>query len=97
MRIFFPLLFFREITSSLIQQGGGLAAMVGQLTYGKRQWESLDGQMRKLIPIFDKARYASMQSAFQKTISIPTLFQNIFQVRKWLTLLMLIPMLLTIT
>ena len=32
--------------------------MVGQLTYGKRQWESLDGQMRKLIPVFDKARYA---------------------------------------
>ena len=30
--------------------------MVGQLTYGKRQWESLDGQMRKLIPAFDAAR-----------------------------------------
>ncbi len=29
--------------------------MVGQLTYGKRQWESLDGQMRALIPVFDKA------------------------------------------
>ena len=29
--------------------------MVGQLTYGKRQWETLDGQMRKLIPVFDKA------------------------------------------
>ena len=29
--------------------------MVGQLTYGKRQWESLDGEMRGLIPIFDKA------------------------------------------
>lgn len=30
--------------------------MVGQLTYGKRQWESLDGQVRKLIPAFDAAR-----------------------------------------
>jgi glutamate formiminotransferase/formiminotetrahydrofolate cyclodeaminase len=29
--------------------------MVGQLSYGKRQWESLDGEMRRLIPIFDKA------------------------------------------
>ena len=29
--------------------------MVGQLTYGKRQWESLDGEMRALIPLVDKA------------------------------------------
>lgn len=29
--------------------GCGLAAMVGQLTYGKKQWESLDVQMRKII------------------------------------------------
>ena len=29
--------------------------MVGQLTYGKRQWESLDTPMRKLIPVFDQA------------------------------------------
>jgi len=29
--------------------------MVGQLTYGKKQWEHLDGQMRRLIPVFDKA------------------------------------------
>merc|ERR1712168_1661685 len=35
--------------------GAGLAAMVGQLTYGKRQWESLDATMRRLIPIVDKA------------------------------------------
>ena len=25
--------------------------MVGQMTYGKRQWEELDGDMRKLIPV----------------------------------------------
>lgn len=29
--------------------------MVGQLTYGKRQWETLDGEMRQLIPIFHLA------------------------------------------
>ncbi len=28
--------------------------MVGQLTYGKRQWESLDKEMRELIPILDE-------------------------------------------
>merc|ERR1712107_122374 len=30
--------------------GAGLGSMVGKLTYGKRQWESLDSQMRKIIP-----------------------------------------------
>jgi len=35
--------------------GAGLAAMVGQLTYGKRQWETLDAKMRKLIPLLDSA------------------------------------------
>jgi hypothetical protein len=29
--------------------------MVGQLTYGKRQWESLDGEMRRLIPSMGRA------------------------------------------
>jgi len=29
--------------------------MVGKLTYGKRKWEHLDGQMRKLIPAVDSA------------------------------------------
>ena len=33
--------------------GAGLGAMVGQLTYGKRQWETLDGTMRRLIPAVD--------------------------------------------
>ena len=36
--------------------GAGLAAMVGQLTYGKRIWESLDSEMRRLIPVIDSAR-----------------------------------------
>lgn len=35
--------------------GAGLSAMVGQLTYGKRQWEHLDGRMRQLIPVVDEA------------------------------------------
>jgi len=30
--------------------GCGLGAMVAKLTYGKRQWEQFDGQMRKLLP-----------------------------------------------
>jgi len=30
--------------------GCGLGAMMGQLTYGKRQWETLDVKMRELIP-----------------------------------------------
>ena len=35
----------------LLLQGSALGAMVGQMTYGKRQWEELDGDMRKLIPV----------------------------------------------
>ena len=29
--------------------GAGLAAMVGQLTYGKRQWESLDTKAKTTL------------------------------------------------
>lgn len=29
--------------------------MVGQMTYGKRQWEEHDDQMRELIPIVNEA------------------------------------------
>lgn len=32
-------------------QGAALGAMVGKMTYGKRQWERYDDQMRQLIPI----------------------------------------------
>lgn len=35
--------------------GAALGAMVGQMTYGKRQFESLDGVMRRLIPPFHQA------------------------------------------
>merc|ERR1712004_725876 len=44
-----------SVSAVVASMGSGLAAMVGQLTYGKRQWESLDAEMRRLIPIFDKA------------------------------------------
>lgn len=36
-------------------QGAALGAMVGQMTYGKRQFENLDGVMRRLIPPFHQA------------------------------------------
>lgn len=39
----------------MVVQGAALAAMVGQMTYGKRQFENLDGAMRRLIPPFHQA------------------------------------------
>lgn len=36
-------------------QGAALGAMVGQMTYGKRQFDSLDSIMRRLIPPFHQA------------------------------------------
>lgn len=36
-------------------QGAALGAMVGQMTFGKRQFENLDGIMRRLIPPFHQA------------------------------------------
>merc|ERR1711935_1018542 len=44
-----------SVSALIASLGSGLAAMVGQLSYGKRQWESLDAEMRRLIPIFDNA------------------------------------------
>ena len=32
-------------------QGSALGAMVCQMTYGKRQWESLDASIRKILPV----------------------------------------------
>uniref|UniRef100_A0A3Q3FMD0 Formimidoyltransferase-cyclodeaminase n=1 Tax=Labrus bergylta TaxID=56723 RepID=A0A3Q3FMD0_9LABR len=34
---------------------GGVGAMVGQMTYGKRHFDNLDGVMRRLIPPFHQA------------------------------------------
>jgi len=39
-----------SVSALLAALGCGLGAMVGKLTYGKRQWESLDQQMRTIIP-----------------------------------------------
>jgi glutamate formiminotransferase/formiminotetrahydrofolate cyclodeaminase len=36
-------------------QGAALGTMVGQMTYGKRQFESLDATIRQLIPIVHDA------------------------------------------
>ena len=36
-------------------QGSALGAMVGQMTYGKRQWEEFDVEMRRLIPVVTSA------------------------------------------
>jgi glutamate formiminotransferase/formiminotetrahydrofolate cyclodeaminase len=41
--------------TDLYLQGAALGTMVGQLTYGKRQFESVDGTMRQLIPILHTA------------------------------------------
>lgn len=41
--------------SVLFLQGAALGAMVGQMTYGKRQYEDLDGIMRRLILPFHQS------------------------------------------
>jgi len=41
--------------TELCLQGAALGTMVGQLTYGKRQFESVDGTVRQLIPILHRA------------------------------------------
>lgn len=38
-----------------VLQGAALGAMVGQMTYGKRQFDNLDSVMRRLIPPFHEA------------------------------------------
>lgn len=40
---------------AFVPQGAALGAMVGQMTYGKRQFENLDSVMRRLIPPFHEA------------------------------------------
>eukprot|EP00092_Neocalanus_flemingeri_P021794 GFUD01023643.1.p1 GENE.GFUD01023643.1~~GFUD01023643.1.p1 ORF type:complete len:540 (-),score=166.13 GFUD01023643.1:93-1712(-) len=39
-----------SVSAVLAALGCGLGAMVGKLTYGKKQWESLDKRMRCIIP-----------------------------------------------
>lgn len=40
-----------SVAATVAAMGAALGAMVGQMTYGKRQWESLDSSMRRLIPV----------------------------------------------
>lgn len=51
--MFPPFLWWKEtriISRPPLPQGSALGAMVGQMTYGKRQWEGLDATMRRLLP-----------------------------------------------
>ncbi|XP_040888250.1 formimidoyltransferase-cyclodeaminase isoform X2 [Toxotes jaculatrix] len=44
-----------SVSAAVAALGAALGAMVGQMTYGKRQFEHLDGVMRRLIPPFHQA------------------------------------------
>ncbi|XP_014904910.1 formimidoyltransferase-cyclodeaminase [Poecilia latipinna] len=44
-----------SVSAAVGALGAALGAMVGQMTYGKRQFENLDGVMRKLITPFHQA------------------------------------------
>ncbi|XP_068612581.1 formimidoyltransferase-cyclodeaminase [Brachionichthys hirsutus] len=44
-----------SVSAAVAALGAALGAMVGQMTYGKRQFEHLDGAMRRLIPPFHRA------------------------------------------
>ncbi|KAM4560241.1 formimidoyltransferase-cyclodeaminase [Odontesthes bonariensis] len=44
-----------SVSAAIAALGAALVAMVGQMTYGKRQFENLDGVMRRLIPPFHRA------------------------------------------
>ncbi|XP_068165622.1 formimidoyltransferase-cyclodeaminase [Antennarius striatus] len=44
-----------SVSAAIAVLGAALGAMVGQMTYGKRQFENLDGVMRRLIPPFHQA------------------------------------------
>ncbi|KAM6893549.1 formimidoyltransferase-cyclodeaminase [Xenentodon cancila] len=44
-----------SVSAAIAALGAALGAMVGQMTYGKRQFENLDGILRRLIPPFHQA------------------------------------------
>ncbi|XP_066510690.1 formimidoyltransferase-cyclodeaminase-like [Hoplias malabaricus] len=44
-----------SVSAAIAAMGAALGCMVGQMTYGKRQFEDVDGVMRKLIPPFHQA------------------------------------------
>ncbi|KAG8193608.1 hypothetical protein JTE90_000241 [Oedothorax gibbosus] len=40
-----------SVAAAVGAMGAALSCMVGQMTYGKRQWERYDSQMRRIIPV----------------------------------------------
>uniref|UniRef100_A0A8D3CI86 Formimidoyltransferase-cyclodeaminase n=1 Tax=Scophthalmus maximus TaxID=52904 RepID=A0A8D3CI86_SCOMX len=44
-----------SVSAAVAALGAALAAMVGQMTYGKRQFQNMDAVMRRLIPPFHQA------------------------------------------
>ncbi|TRZ01576.1 hypothetical protein DNTS_002581 [Danionella cerebrum] len=44
-----------SVSAAIAAMGAALGCMVGQMTYGKRQFESVDAEMRKLIPPLHRA------------------------------------------
>ncbi|XP_076841219.1 formimidoyltransferase-cyclodeaminase isoform X2 [Brachyhypopomus gauderio] len=44
-----------SVSAAIAAMGAALGCMVGQMTYGKRQFEAVDGVMRRIIPPFHKA------------------------------------------
>ncbi|XP_074520533.1 formimidoyltransferase-cyclodeaminase [Halichoeres trimaculatus] len=50
-----------SVSAAIAALGAALGAMVGQMTYGKRQFENLDGVMRRLIPPFHEAMNELLQ------------------------------------
>uniref|UniRef100_A0AAY5EDF4 Formimidoyltransferase-cyclodeaminase n=1 Tax=Electrophorus electricus TaxID=8005 RepID=A0AAY5EDF4_ELEEL len=44
-----------SVSAAIAAMGAALGCMVGQMTYGKRQFEAVDGIMRRLIPPFHQA------------------------------------------
>ncbi|XP_045107943.1 formimidoyltransferase-cyclodeaminase-like [Portunus trituberculatus] len=44
-----------SVAATVAAMGAALGTMVGQMTFGKRQWEALDATMRRLIPPLHQA------------------------------------------
>ncbi|XP_042904602.1 formimidoyltransferase-cyclodeaminase [Parasteatoda tepidariorum] len=44
-----------SVAGAVAAMGAALSCMVGQMTYGKRQWERHDSQMRRIIPVMYEA------------------------------------------
>uniref|UniRef100_A0A672GR57 Formimidoyltransferase-cyclodeaminase n=1 Tax=Salarias fasciatus TaxID=181472 RepID=A0A672GR57_SALFA len=65
-----------SVSAAIAAMGAALAAMVGQMTYGKRQFQDLDAVMRKLIPPFHHAlkrylREAALQDGLKQAVGVP--------------------------